>query len=227
MKAKQIYLLVACLPLFLMGCDKTTLVEPEPNTGLNLVNDWSDSGATQIDGIGYYAEVAECDYPGEGADFALLLTGDLEGCLYAFVDSYDCSPSGTYREEGREYFVGTYNGASGTFWTTYKFQAKFEGCAEDGSFIGAEIFGRCQHPIESGSGTGGGKVLMADWTGAIQFVAHGILVIGHEGWLTSRFLLAERFCSHPQDSDKLNYTRLDFKDYIESRTFPYRGHLRY
>jgi hypothetical protein len=181
MKVKQLYLLIACLPLLLIGCNKTTLVEHDPNTDSGL-DFRTNSGATQIDGIGYYAEVADCDYPGEGADFALLLTGDLEGCLYVFVDSFACSPSGAYREEGREYFVGTYNGSYGTFWTTYKFRGKFEGCAEDGSFIGAEIFGRCQHPIVSGSGTG---------------VFEGVT------------------------------GRLDFKDDVESGTFPYRGHLRY
>jgi hypothetical protein len=154
MKVKQLHLLIACLPLLFMGCNKTTLLEQEPNTDSSSLDFRTNAGATQIDGIGYYAEAAECDYPGEGADFALLLTGDLEGCLYVFVESFDCSPSGAYREEGREYFVGTYNGAAGTFWTTYQFRGKFEGCAEDGSFIGAEIFGRCQHPIVSGSGTG-------------------------------------------------------------------------
>jgi hypothetical protein len=55
------------------------------------------------------------------------MTGDLEGCLYIFVDEYECSPSGTYREIGRELFVGSYNGGSGSFWTTYKFEAKYEG----------------------------------------------------------------------------------------------------
>jgi hypothetical protein len=55
---------------------------------------------------------------------------------------------------GREYFVGTYNEEAGTFWTTYKFEAKFEDCSEDGSYLGMEIFGRCQHPIVKGSGTG-------------------------------------------------------------------------
>lgn len=183
MKMKRLHLLIACLPLLIVGCDKTnydTQDVVEPNTG--LVDFRSNLGATQIAGIGYYASSEECDYPGVGADFALGLTGDLEGCLYAFVDSYDCSPSGTYREEGREYFVGTYDGAAGTFWTTYKFEAKFEGCTEDGHFVGAEIFGRCQHPIVKGSGTG---------------VFEGV-----EG-------------------------RLDFKDDVESGTFPYRGHLRF
>ncbi len=72
----------------------------------------------------------------------------------SYVDGFECSPSGTYREVGREYFVGTYNGQSGTFWTNYKFEAKFEGCAANGSYVGAEIKGRCQHPIAKGSGTG-------------------------------------------------------------------------
>ncbi len=111
-------------------------------------------GATQISGIGFFATPAECDVPSQGATYAIKMTGDLEGCFYVFIDNFDCSPSGTYRETGREYFVGTYNGGSGTFWTNYKFEAKFEGCAPDGSYLGAEIFGRCQHPIIKGSGTG-------------------------------------------------------------------------
>ena len=35
---------------------------------------------------------------------------------------------------------------------TYKFEARYEDC--DGGPLGAEIFGRCQHPIVAGSGTG-------------------------------------------------------------------------
>jgi hypothetical protein len=82
------------------------------------------------------------------------LTGDLKGCLNVFIDDFECSPSGTYREEGREYFVGTYKGKTGTFWTGYKFEGKYEGCAANGAALGAEIFGRCQHPIVEGSGEG-------------------------------------------------------------------------
>ena len=61
-------------------------------------------------------------------------------------------------------FVGTYNGEEGTFWTNYRFEAKYEGC-EDGFFVGAEIFGRCQHPIVEGSGTG----VFEGATGRIDF----------------------------------------------------------
>ena len=35
-----------------------------------------------------------------------------------------------------------------------QFEARYEGCAPNGSNIGAEIFGRCQHPIVAGSGEG-------------------------------------------------------------------------
>jgi hypothetical protein len=111
-----------------------------------------ESGAIQISGIGYYATTGECSNLNPPAAYAIKMTGNLEGCLYAFIDDYECSPSGTYREEGREYFVGTYNGQPGTFWTTYKFEAKYEDC--DGGPLGAEIFGRCQHPITAGTGTG-------------------------------------------------------------------------
>ncbi|HEX5692937.1 MAG TPA: hypothetical protein VFX76_23155 [Roseiflexaceae bacterium] len=111
-------------------------------------------GATQISGVSFFDEANVCNASSQDADFALIMTGDLEGCHYVFIDSVECSPSGTYREEGRERFVGTYNGAAGTFLTTYKFESKYEGCADDGSFIGAEIFGRCQHPLVVGRNTG-------------------------------------------------------------------------
>ena len=106
-------------------------------------------GATQISGIGFYAEGDACDDPrGEGAAYALVMTGDLEGCLYTFVETQESSPSGTYRETGTELFVAS-EGA-GTFETTYRFEAKYEDVANPAT----EIFGRCQHPIVEGSGTG-------------------------------------------------------------------------
>jgi hypothetical protein len=85
-----------------------------------------------------------------GANFALIMTGDLQGCLYTFVETAQSSPSGTYRETGTELFVGSYLGESGTFETTYRFEAKYEDVA---NLVG-EQFGRCQHPIVKGSGTG-------------------------------------------------------------------------
>jgi len=43
-------------------------------------------------------------------------------------------------------FVGIYNGQQVSFRTTYKFEARYDGCAANGGSLGAEIFGRCQHP---------------------------------------------------------------------------------
>ena len=112
-------------------------------------------GATQISGIGVYAdEEHPCDDPegvnaeGEVANYALILDGDLEGCLYTFVETAKSSPSGTYRETGTEAFVAS--DGSGKFETTYRFEAKYE----DVDNPATEIFGRCQHPIVEGSGTG-------------------------------------------------------------------------
>ena len=64
-------------------------------------------GATQISGVARFADPGECVGPeGEGANYALVMTGDLEGCLYTFVGPAVSSPSGTYRETGTETFVG-------------------------------------------------------------------------------------------------------------------------
>ena len=109
-------------------------------------------GATQISGDARFAEEGECvlEGAGAGADYALVMTGYLEGCLYTFVDheTVESSPSGTYRETGTETFVAS-DGVS-TFKTTYRFEAKYEDVTDPAT----EIFGRCQHPIVEGSGTG-------------------------------------------------------------------------
>jgi len=108
-------------------------------------------GATQISGIGYYAEPGQCKDPeGQGSDYALTMTGALEGCHYVFVETAGCSAGGAYSETGTETFVGLYNGAPGTFKTTYLFTATYTDCA---NLVG-EIAGRCQHPIIAGSGEG-------------------------------------------------------------------------
>jgi len=153
MKHKIFICLSFFLAVILFACSKDNNTAPRNETLQEEQTSANNStGATQISGIGFYATSNECNYESQGAVFAIKMTGDLQGCLYAFIDDYECSPSGTYREEGREYFVGTYNGQSGTFWTTYRFEAKYENC--DGGPLGAEIFGRCQHPITEGSGTG-------------------------------------------------------------------------
>ena len=166
MKQKTFISLSFLLAVILFACSKgnnpisqkETLSEEQTAANINA------AGATQISGIGFFATAGECDSETQGAVYAIKMTGDLEGCLYAFIDDFECSPSGTYREQGREYFVGTYNGQPGTFWTTYKFEARYEGC-NNSAPEGAEIFGRCQHPIVAGSGTG----VFGGVTGQINF----------------------------------------------------------
>lgn len=152
--------LIFFLALIIAGCNKDTPVSPAPiqneqGSALTKAGKASRiSGETQISGVGFYAEAGECSAAIQGVAYVVKMTGDIAGCLYVFVDEFDCSPSGTYREKGREYFVGTYNGERGTFWTNYQFESKYEQCAENGAALGAEIFGRCQHPIAAGSGEG-------------------------------------------------------------------------
>jgi hypothetical protein len=156
---KKLFFLTVAGLLFL-SCKKETIQNQnkvsEKTPYIKVANQQSvlAAGASQVSGVGFYATANECDASGQGAAYAVKMTGDLEGCLYVYVDEFDCSPSGTYRETGKEYFVGTYNGVAGTFWTNYKFESRFEGCAPDGSYLGSEIFGRCQHPIVAGSGNG-------------------------------------------------------------------------
>jgi hypothetical protein len=161
---KSLNYLIFCFALIILGC--------EDNSEFQKLTPFKDAsvssmsvGATQLSGFGFFDETDECDSPSEGALYAIKLTGDLQGCLYVFIDDFECSPSGTYREVGREHFIGTYKGESGSFWTTFRFEAKYEGCAEDGSYIGAEILGRCQHPIVDGSGDG----VFEGATGRIDF----------------------------------------------------------
>ena len=153
MKLKTITCLVSILAIILIACSKDTNHESTANESKEH---WAAdmNRATQISGVGYFDGTDNCNSASQGADFALIMTGDLEGCLYVFVEESECSPSGTYREVGRELFVGTYNGQYGEFETTYKFEARYEGCSSNGTPLGAEIFGRCQHPIVEGSGTG-------------------------------------------------------------------------
>ena len=116
-----------------------------------FVHSASAAGATQISGIGYFDAEDDCDSAAYGADFAVILEGDLNGCLYTWVETSECRPSGTYMETGTETFVGwDKDGNHGTFSTNFRFSTKLDDCP---GFEG-QVFGRCQHPIETGSGTG-------------------------------------------------------------------------
>ena len=123
----------------------------------------SAAGTAQISGVGTFDNAGACPAPPPGhddfTDFTIVMTGSLDGCWYTKVVTSKETPSGVYLETGEEVFVGSLDGgANGTFTTTYRFESKF---APDG----AEIHGRCQHPIVAGSGTGG----LAGATGRVNF----------------------------------------------------------
>jgi hypothetical protein len=113
------------------------------------------AGTNQIAGV---AVPGPCPAPPAGyEEFVdlppLVMTGSLEACLYTNVltATDNGAPSGVYQERGEEIFVGSLNGGpEGTFGTTYKFTSQW-----DPDLSGSEVRGRCEHPIVSGSGTGG------------------------------------------------------------------------
>jgi len=104
------------------------------------------------------------------------------GCWYTKVVTAtdNGAPSGVYQERGAEIFVGTLDGgAVGTFTTTYKFTSKWD---PDIS-TGAEVRGRCQHPIVAASGTGGfagasGRVDFKDEVTTGEFLFRGHISLG-------------------------------------------------
>ena len=146
----------------------------------------SAAGTIQISGSGYYDDAAgtECGVPPAGFDSyaGLVLSGDLEGCLYTDVlgSKFHEAPSGIYIETGRELIVASLNGAPvATFETTYRFESKWDPDAA----TGVEVKGRCQHPIVEGSGTGGlagaeGRLDFKDEVSTGLFFYRGHITLG-------------------------------------------------
>jgi len=141
---------------------------------------------TQISGVGVFDTAGACGLPpkeyADFTDFTLVMTGSLEGCWYSKIDTRTDhgAPSGVYHETGREVFVGSLNGGpAGTFATNYKFESKW-----DPDFTtGAELKGRCQHPIATGSGTDGftgatGRVDFKDEVSTGRYLYRGHIKLG-------------------------------------------------
>lgn len=133
-----------------------TLVEPSLASAAN----------TKLAGVAIYddEENPVCPPPPEGfEDFVsyppLVLAGTLEGCWYTKILTIkdNGAPSGVYLETGEELFIGELDGEHVEFTTTYKFEAKFDPDS------GAEIHGRCQHPIAEGFSDSG------EITGRVDF----------------------------------------------------------
>ncbi len=121
----------------------------------------SAEGATQLSGVGLPAAAgtAPCDDAAYAdADYAIGMTGDLEGCIYGFITDFRFHPSGTYQESADEVFVGSYGALTGTFELTEFYTAKFDA---DQNLV----WSRCKHPIVTGSGTGD----FAGVTGRLDF----------------------------------------------------------
>src|SRR4051794_19471423 len=113
-KSKIFACVVFYLPFLILGCSKDNRVA-EKSIQNERASVKKARGADQLSGVGFLATNTECNSPSQGATYAVKMTGDLVGCLFTYVDQYKCSPSGTYLEVGREYFVGTYKGEPGTF----------------------------------------------------------------------------------------------------------------
>lgn len=123
----------------------------------------ANAGATQIGGTAYFQSVegGPCPVIDEYSDYEpLVMAGSLTGCWYTDVDTSRTTNGNVYLERGRELFVGSLRpgGPTGTFTTTYRFEAKLDA-------DGAEVRGRCQHPLVAGSGTG----VFAGATGRLDF----------------------------------------------------------
>ena len=90
-----------------------------------------------------------------GADFGLLMSGDLKGCLSIFIQSFTCqelTDFDHYVERGREAFVGTWRGKQGKFSTKYTVDAAYgKGFCQSLDFT-LELSGSCIHHIEGRSG---------------------------------------------------------------------------
>ncbi len=90
-----------------------------------------------------------------GSDFALLMTGDLEGCLSIFVQGYTCTELNDfahYTERGRETFVGTLRGKRGRFTTNYTVDAAYAAGFCQSFDFSLELSGSCIHKIHGKSG---------------------------------------------------------------------------
>lgn len=91
----------------------------------------------------------------DGSDFALAMTGDLEGCLSVFVEGFKCKALDDYdlySERGREVFVGSLRGKQGRFRTSYTVDAAMAKGFCQSFDMSLEVAGSCSHKVEGRSG---------------------------------------------------------------------------
>jgi len=106
-----------------------------------------------------------CGIP--GSDWAISLTGDLEGCWSSYVQGFKCKELQDYDlyfEEGREVFVGKLRGKQGRFRTTYTLEAAFAKPYCQSFDPTLQVAGGCKHKVIGGSG------VFANAKGVITFL---------------------------------------------------------
>lgn len=136
-------------------------------TGLTLLAGPSMAGTTRVSGDQTPVAPNDPCIAGDPSSLATYtMDGGLIGCWYTDDATYREQPSGTAQATGHEHFVGCLdlggNGdcagdPSGSLSFSFQFSGKFD------TETFAEIRGRCQHPVVSG--TGG----FADASGVITF----------------------------------------------------------
>jgi hypothetical protein len=127
-----------------------------------LVAPASAAGNTQISGVGTFDASGVCT--AVPSFFTMEMAGDLVGCWYTdSLEVVQSTPSGVYQERGTEIFIGCLSDGTtcGTFSTTYEFTAKY--AVDD-----AELHGRCEHPIVSGTGGFAGITGRLDFKDDVQ-----------------------------------------------------------
>jgi hypothetical protein len=91
----------------------------------------------------------------DGSDVAVLMTGDLQGCLSIFVQGYTCKERNGfdhYTERGREVYVGAWRGKHGRFATTYTVNAAYASGFCQSFDFSLQLSGSCTHKIDGRSG---------------------------------------------------------------------------
>jgi hypothetical protein len=118
-------------------------------------------------------------------DFALALSGDLEGCWTIFPESFTCEELNGfawYTEAGREAFDGTLHGEPGSFVTTYTFEAAFAAGFCSTFDFHAELAGGCDHYVKGKSGSFTGVVGRITFVDIIPgIVTSGAILPGPDG----------------------------------------------
>ena len=155
-----------------------------------------------------------------GSDFALLMTGDLEGCLSIFIQNITCKELNGfdhYIERGREAFVGKWDGKKGRFTTRYTVNAAYaQGFCQSLDYT-LELSGSCIHHVQGRSGafadTEGVFTLFDVITGVTGDPVTGTFTPGFGG---NNFLYSGRI--RKSDSPSLSSSEFEDATPLESRS---------